>query len=138
MGLFLLAIGYLIIAIGVNGVDSDTKVSMMWLVSLYFIHTMGELCLSPIGLSMVNKLSPIRFSSLLMGVWMLSMSAANKLSGVLSSYYPEAGVAAKSFLGYEVSTLSDFFMLFVYMSGAAAIALFLLSTLLKKMMQGVE
>ncbi len=138
LGLFLLSLGYLVIALGVNGVDSDTKVSMMWLVGLYFIHTMGELCLSPIGLSMVNKLSPLRFSSLLMGVWFLSMSAANKLSGVLSSYYPEAGVATKSFMGYEVASLSDFFMMFVFMSGAAAIVLFLLSSLLKKMMQGVE
>ncbi|MFI3289940.1 MAG: peptide MFS transporter [Rikenellaceae bacterium] len=138
LGLFLLAIGYLIIALGVNGVDAGTKVSMMWLIGLYFIHTLGELCLSPIGLSMVNKLSPIRFSSLIMGVWFLSMSAANKLSGVLSSYYPEANSVAKSFLGYEVSTLSDFFMLFVFMSAAAAIVLFLLSSLLKKMMHGVE
>lgn len=138
LGLFLLAIGYLVIALGVNDIESDAKVSMMWLVSLYFIHTLGELCLSPIGLSMVNKLSPIRFSSLLMGVWFLSMSAANKLSGMLSSYYPEPGIATKSFLGYEVATLSDFFMLFVFMSGAAAIVLFSLSSLLKKMMQGVE
>ncbi len=138
LGLFLLAIGYLVIALGVNGLEPNTKVSMMWLVSLYFIHTLGELCLSPIGLSMVNKLSPLRFSSLLMGVWFLSMSAANKLSGLLSSYYPEPGVATKSFLGYEVANLSDFFMLFVFMSGAAAIVLFLLSSLLKKMMQGVE
>ncbi len=138
LGLFLLAVGYLVIALGVNGVDGGMKVSMMWLVGLYFIHTLGELCLSPIGLSMVNKLSPLRFSSMLMGVWFLSMSAANKLSGVLSSYYPDGDSGAKSFLGYEVATLSGFFMLFVFMSGAAAIVLFLLSSLLKRMMYGVE
>lgn len=137
LGLFLLSMGYLIIALGVRGVDGDMKVSMLWLVGLYFIHTMGELCLSPIGLSMVNKLSPARFASLLMGVWMLSLAAANKFSGVLSGYYPEGGVA-KHFMGYEIATLSDFFMLFVFMSGAAAVILFLLSSYLKRLMQGVE
>lgn len=134
IGLFLLSLGYLFIAFGVRGVEGDTKVSMVWLTGLYFIHTMGELCLSPIGLSMVNKLSPVRFSSLLMGVWYLSTSAANKLSGLLSGYYPEGGVA-KSCLGYRVENLSDFFMLFVFMSGIAAIILFLLSSKLAKMME---
>ncbi len=137
MGLLLLAIGYLIIALGVRGVGADTKVSMLWLVGLYLSHTMGELCLSPIGLSMVNKLSPLRFSSLLMGVWFLSLSAANKLSGVLSGFYPEVGVS-KSFMGFDVNTVSDFFMLFVVMSGVAALILFALSGYLKRMMEGVE
>ncbi len=137
IGLLLLSLGYLIISLGVRGVDPNVKVSMMWLVGLYFIHTMGELCLSPIGLSMVNKLSPAHFASLLMGVWFLSLSAANKLSGVLSGYYPEGGVS-KSFMGYEVVTLSDFFMLFVIMSGAAAIILFALTTWLNKLISTEE
>jgi POT family proton-dependent oligopeptide transporter len=89
LGLFLLAIGYLVIAFGVKGIDPSTKVSMGWLVSLYTIHTFGELCLSPIGLSMVNKLSPARLASLLMGVWFLSTASANKFAGTLSSLYPE-------------------------------------------------
>ncbi len=134
LGLLLLSLGYLIISLGVSGVEGDTKVSMMWLVGLYFIHTMGELCLSPIGLSMVNKLSPTRFASLLMGVWFLSLSVANKFSGVLSSYYPEAGVE-KSLLGYDVATLSDFFMLFVIMSGVAAVILFLLASYLNRLIE---
>lgn len=89
LGLFLLAIGYLVIAFGVKGIDPSTKVSMGWLLSLYTIHTFGELCLSPIGLSMVNKLSPARLASLLMGVWFLSTASANKFAGTLSSLYPE-------------------------------------------------
>lgn len=89
LGLFLLAIGYLVIAFGVKGIDPSTKLSMGWLVSLYTIHTFGELCLSPIGLSMVNKLSPARLASLLMGVWFLSTASANKFAGTLSSLYPE-------------------------------------------------
>jgi Dipeptide/tripeptide permease len=79
----------LIIAFGVKGLAPGVKVSMLWLISLYVIHTFGELCLSPIGLSMVNKLAPLRFASLLMAVWYLSTAAANKFAGTLSSYYPE-------------------------------------------------
>jgi proton-dependent oligopeptide transporter, POT family len=97
MGLFLLAIGYLVIAFGVKGIDPSTKVSMGWLVSLYTIHTFGELCLSPIGLSMVNKLSPMKLASLLMGVWFLSTASANKFAGTLSSLYPEEVKIEKSF-----------------------------------------
>ncbi len=89
MGLFLLALGYLIIAMGVKDLDPSLKVSMYWLVTLYTVHTFGELCLSPIGLSMVVKLAPIRFASLLMGVWFLSTATANKFAGDLSSLYPE-------------------------------------------------
>ncbi len=92
IGLFLLAVGYVVIGFGVKGIDASTKVSMIWLVSLYLIHTFGELCLSPIGLSMVNKLAPVKFASLLMGVWFLSTATANKFAGTLSSYYPETMV----------------------------------------------
>lgn len=131
IGLFLLSMGYLLIAFGVKGVEPGMKVSIVWLTSLYFIHTMGELCLAPIGLSLVYRLSPARFSSLLMGVWYLSTSAANKLAGLLSGYYPEEGVE-KAFLGYTVSNLFDFFLLFVLMSGAASVVLFLISGKLAK------
>jgi POT family proton-dependent oligopeptide transporter len=93
IGLFLLALGYLVIAFGVKGLQPGLKVSMLWLFSLYTIHTLGELCLSPIGLSMVNKLAPVKFASLLMGVWFLSTSAANKFAGTLSALYPEPAVS---------------------------------------------
>lgn len=137
IGLFLLALGYLIIAIGVRNIAPNTKVSMIWITSLYLLHTMGELCLSPIGLSMVNKLAPIRFASLLMGVWFMSNAAANKFAGTLSALYPENGIA-KSLFGFKISTLYDFFMIFVIMSGIAAIILFLLSKWLQKLMVECE
>lgn len=200
IGLFLLAVGYLVIAFGVKGLAPGIKVSMLWLISLYTIHTFGELCLSPIGLSMVNKLAPIRFASLLMATWYLSTAAANKFSGTLSGYYPEplielAAIQAeekgnsltllpdefekeikikdnkevvpfdivtfykienkevksdiqyrleqqqienpKTFIGYQISNLYDFFMLFVFMAGAASIILFFLSRRLIKMMHGI-
>ena len=138
LGLLFLALGYLVIAFGVKGVEPGMKVSIMWLSGLYFIHTMGELMLSPIGLSMVNKLAPVRFASLLMGVWYLSMATANKFAGMLSGLYPEEGVAAKYFMGFEIATMFDFFMLFVVMSGIAAVILFVLSSRLKKLMHGVQ
>ncbi len=137
VGLLLLALGYLFIAMGVKDVVPGTKVSMVWLTGLYLIHTMGELCLAPIGLSLVYKLSPARFSSLLMGVWYLSTSAANKFAGVLSGFYPEAGVQ-KSFLGYSVNNLYDFFLIFVFLSGASAVVLFLFSGKLQKMMGDIR
>jgi proton-dependent oligopeptide transporter, POT family len=93
LGLFLLSVGYLVIAMGVKDLEPGVRVSMLWLTSLYTIHTLGELCLSPIGLSMVNKLAPVKFASLLMGVWFLSTSAANKFAGDLSALYPEPVVA---------------------------------------------
>lgn len=137
IGLFLLSLGYLFIAFGVRGVEPGVKVSMIWLTGLYLIHTMGELCLAPIGLSLVYKLSPVRFSSLLMGVWYLSTSAANKFAGMLSGYYPEQGVA-KHFLGYPIENLFDFFMLFVFMSGAASVILFILAGKLHTMMKEAD
>lgn len=96
IGLMLLAIGYVVIALGVKGIAPETKVSMMWLFSLYLIHTFGELCLSPIGLSMVNKLAPVKFASLLMGVWFLSTASANKFAGTLSSLYPETMIKVEA------------------------------------------
>jgi len=137
IGLFLLALGYLVIALGVKNVEPGVKVSILWLTSLYFIHTMGELVLSPIGLSMVNKLAPMRFASLLMGVWYLSTATANKFAGILSGLYPEAG-KTKFIAGYQITSLYDFFMLFVVMAGVAAIILFLLSKWLQKLMNGVK
>lgn len=126
-GFFFLGLGYLVISFGVDGLDPTTKVSMMWLISLYLLHTFGELCLSPIGLSAVSKLSPPKFASLMMGVWYLASSLANKMAGVLSSFYPEEGKAAPVLLGYEVTDLHGFFVIFVVMSAAAGVVLFLLA-----------
>jgi len=100
---------------------------------LYAIHTSGELCLSPIGLSLVNKLAPVKFGSLLMAVWFTANAFGNKLAGSLSALYPDGGKTT-SFLGYHMSNLFDFFMLFVGMAGVAALLLFLLTRRLQKMM----
>jgi POT family proton-dependent oligopeptide transporter len=132
IGLFLLALGYLWIAFGVKDVGPGIKVSIIWLVGMYALHTWGELCLSPIGLSLVNKLAPFKYASLLMAVWFLANAAANKLAGVLSALYPDGKV--KYFMGYEMNNNYDFFMLFVVMAGIASLILFLLSKKLQQMM----
>jgi POT family proton-dependent oligopeptide transporter len=133
MGLMLLALGYLWIATGVNGVGTGIKVSMIWLIGMYMMHTFGELCLSPIGLAIFNKLAPIKFASLLMAVWFTANAFANKLAGVFSALYPENGKVT-SFAGYQISNLHEFFMFFVLMAGIASIILFLISKQLKNLM----
>lgn len=134
MGLLLLAVGYLWIAFGVKDVSAGVKVSMIWITGMYALHTWGELCLSPIGLSLVNKLAPLKFASLLMAVWFLANAAANKLAGVLSALYPSEG-RTTNFLGYKMENNYDFFMLFVFMAGAASLILFLSTKKLQTMMQ---
>ena len=133
MGLMLLAFGYFWIATGVNGVGTGVKVSMIWLIGMYMMHTFGELCLSPIGLAIFNKLAPIKFASLLMAVWFTANAFANKLAGVFSALYPENGKIT-SFAGYQITNLHEFFMFFVFMAGAASIILFFISKKLKNLM----
>ncbi len=138
LGLLFLSIGYLVIAFGVDGLQPGVKVSMMWLTSLYILHSFGELCLSPIGLSLVVKLSPARFTGMMMGIWFLSNAVSNKFAGMLSELYPEPGKPAPELFGYAINNLHDFFMLFVVMAGVASLILFLLSSHLKKMMHGLQ
>jgi len=140
MGLGLLALGFLFIAIGSKGIDPTVKVSILWLTGLYFLHTVGELFLSPIGLSMVNKLTPGRFLSLMMGIWFMAIATGNKLAGTMSSLYPDPKSTGPVpiFLGIEIKDLYTYFMIFVGFSGAAAIILFFLSFKLTKMMRGIK
>jgi len=137
LGLMLLAIGYFVIAVGVKDVGQGVKVSMIWLVGMYAFHTWGELCLSPIGLSLVNKLSPVKFASLLMAVWFLANAGSNVLAGKLSALYPD-GTKVTSFAGYQMHDLNDFFMLFVFMAGIASIILFFLTKWLQKTMNATS
>ena len=133
LGLLLLAVGYFVIAVGVKDIGPGIKVSMIWLIGMYAFHTWGELCLSPIGLSLVNKLSPVKFASLLMAVWFLANAGSNVLAGKLSALYPD-GTKVTSFVGYQMHDLNDFFMLFVFMAGIASIILFFLTKWLQKTM----
>ncbi len=88
LGLILLGLGFLLLAI-INH-SFEVKINLWWLVAVYFLHTLGELCLSPIGLSMVSKVSPKKLLSLMMGLWFLSSAIANYAAGrlpALLSYF---------------------------------------------------
>jgi POT family proton-dependent oligopeptide transporter len=90
-GLALIAISYFIIAHNVKDLGNNGLLAIKWLILLYLIQTAAELCLSPIGLSLVGKLSPKRFSSLLYGVFFLSNAAGYALAGTLGSILPATG-----------------------------------------------
>jgi len=175
MGLALIALSYFIIAHNVKDLGNSGLLAIKWLVLLYFIQTMGELCLSPIGLSLVGKLAPKRFASLLYGVFFISNAAGYALAGSLGAIIPATGdkfIKAEtlginlqdvldkkatltveqvalfkkeqlpteytSFGGFEIHNLFEFFMVFVILTGLAAIILFALTPFLKKMMHGIR
>jgi POT family proton-dependent oligopeptide transporter len=91
LGLVLTGIGFLAMVAAALESAAGAKASMMWLVLAYFFHTTGELCISPVGLSMVTKLAPLRLASLMMGVWFLINFVANWLAGIFGSYAESLG-----------------------------------------------
>jgi POT family proton-dependent oligopeptide transporter len=92
-GLIFGGLGYVVIAIATSMLGSDpannpaSKVTFWWLVLLYFCHTIGELCLSPVGLSSMTKLAPAKMVSLMLGVWFLSISLGNYIAGQIASEF---------------------------------------------------
>ena len=109
LAMIFLALGFLVMvgATMAQGGDTTVKVSMMYLIMAYLFHTLGELCLSPIGLSMVSKLAPLRFASLLMGAWFLCTAAANFLAGFIGSFIGEGEEQVENalsiFAGFGIS-----------------------------------
>ena len=91
IGLALIAVSYFIIANNVANLGNTGLLAVKWLILLYLIQTFGELCLSPIGLSLVGKLAPKRFSSLLFGVFFLSNASGYALAGTLGAILPATG-----------------------------------------------
>ena len=91
MGLVIIAISYFILAHNVKDLGNSGLLAIKWLILLYFLQTCGELCLSPIGLSLVGKLAPKRFASLLYGVFFISNAAGYALAGTLGSIMPATG-----------------------------------------------
>lgn len=88
-GLGILALGYLLIAFSVKGMGVEDKISMFFLIGMYLLHTFGELAISPVGLSVVNKLSPKRFASMMMAVFFLSSVVGNFTAGLFSGLIPQ-------------------------------------------------
>ncbi|HUM96282.1 MAG TPA: peptide MFS transporter [Chitinophagaceae bacterium] len=123
-GLLISALSVLVMIAAVKvGNNGTEKVSVWWLIGSYGVITIGELFLSPMGLSLVSKLSPVRITSLMMGGWFLSTSIGNKLSGILASKWDE----------YENKT--DYFWLNFILLGVAAIFLLVLLKWLNRVMK---
>ena len=119
LGLLLLAGGFFLITLVNN--SSDSAISLWWLVGVYFLHTLGELCLSPIGLSMVSKVSPKKIASLMMGFWFLSSAVANFMAGKLPGIL-------------EANNL-DLFSFLTVTSVVAGLLLLLISTFMEKLVK---
>lgn len=109
IGLALIALAYFIIAHNVKDLGNSGLLGIKWLILLYFIQTLGELCLSPIGLSLVGKLAPKRFTSLLYGVFFLSNASGYALAGTLGSILPATGdkFEAASKAGIDLQAILD-------------------------------
>jgi len=109
IGLLLIAVSYFIIANNVDGLGNSGLLAIKWLILLYLIQTFAELCLSPIGLSLVGKLAPKRFASLAYGVFFISSAAGYALSGTLGSILPATGDKFKkaSELGIDLQAILD-------------------------------
>lgn len=93
-GLILTGVGFLAMVCATFDQAAHGKASMLWLILAYLFHTMGELCISPVGLSMVTKLAPLRLAGLMMGVWFLINAFANKFAGMIGAYAKQVGELA--------------------------------------------
>lgn len=109
----------------IDNADATIKASMIWMILTYLLHTIGELSLSPVGLSIVTKLSPARFASLFMGVWIMAAAFANMLAGLISSYVVELGA----------STVFASISAFVIVLGILMVSL---NKVIERMMHGVR
>ena len=129
LGLIIMAIGFGLLAWGSYGIQEGVKVSMLWLILAYLFHTLGELCLSPVGLSYVSKLVPGRMIAFMFGMWYLAIAIGNKLAAVLG------GQIENITKQYDLST---FFLIFTIVPLVAGVLIFFLNPVLKKLMHGVK
>ena len=132
LGLTLLGVGFAILAFGAMGIPEGAKtasVSMFWLIAAYLFHTLGELCISPVGLSYVSKLAPLRLVGLMFGVFFVANFIANFAGGLTGSYIEPIA---------EEIGLSGFFLIFAAVPIAAAVVLVIINPWMKRMMHGIE
>ena len=120
-GLALLAIGFFVLAWGATYTVGGGKVSPMWLIVTYFLHTVGELCLSPVGLSSVTKLAPRRLVGQLMGTWFMGTALGNLIAGLAGG-------------GFEGLTTGEMFAAVAKVTGVAGLVLLLFSRPLRRLM----
>lgn len=129
LGLIIMAIGFGLLAYGAYGITEGIKVSMIWLVLAYLFHTLGELFLSPVGLSYVSKLVPARMIAFMFGMWYLAIAIGNKLAAVLGGQIDNIT---------SQYSLSTFFLIFAIVPIVAGVLVIALNPLLKKLMHGVH
>ena len=132
LGLFVLGLGYVALAYGSTDILPGAKtasVSILWLILAYLFHTLGELCLSPVGLSYISKLSPKRLVGFMFGIWFFASAIGNFMSHKLGSYIDEIS---------SETSMSSFFMIFFIAPTVMALLLVILNKPLKRMMHGME
>ena len=132
IGLILLGLGFGILAYGSLGIPLGAKtasVSMMFLVLAYLFHTLGELCVSPVGLSYVSKLAPVKLVGLMFGIWFVANFIANTAAGLTGSYIDPI---------VEEYGMSTFFLIFTIVPVVAGLVMLLLNKKLLKMMHGIR
>jgi POT family proton-dependent oligopeptide transporter len=132
LGMVLLGLGMACVAFGASSIEPGAKtasVSMIWLILVYLFHTMGELCVSPVGLSYVSKLVPGRMIAIMFGIWYLAvaigMKAASKFGENVDKIADEKGI-------------SYFFWILTGVSIAVALVALLFQPIIKKLMHGVR
>ncbi|MES2446314.1 MAG: peptide MFS transporter [Bacteroidota bacterium] len=131
-GMILLGIGFAALAYGSSDIPSGAKVasvSMIWLIIAYLFHTLGELFISPVGLSYVSKLVPARMIGIMFGIWYLSIAIGNKIAGTMG------GVIDQITAEYSMTT---FFLIFTLIPIGLGLLVMLLTPLVKKLMHGVH
>lgn len=139
LGLFFVALGFGALLLGASMANSAGQVAVIWLILLYFLHTSGELCLSPVGLSAVTKLSPQNIVGFSMGTWFL----ATGLSEILAARI--ANIASVDAVQASTMSIADFLALYTGLFGflfkwgmVAAAVMFVLSFFLKRLMHGIK
>lgn len=132
-------VGFLFLVWGASMVGPTFKVGIWWLAGLYFIHSFAELCISPVGLSMITKLSIARVVGLMMGVWFLSISVAQYVAGVVAQVASVETVGGQvTNLKVSLDTYSGVFWTIGLVSAGIGVVLLLISPLIKKWMHGVQ
>ncbi len=141
LGLLFLGAGYVFIVIGAMLAAGGVAVSMFWLVALYTLHTAGEMCLSPTGLSFVNKVAPRRYISLLVGIYFVSNFMAGLGGGLVGTYVKriESGeLHLPWYYWFRLGGRADYFAMFVVSSVGTGLLILVLSPLLKRLYGGRE
>ncbi len=139
LGLLQVGLGFLVLAFGMKSSVGAAMIPMIWIVLLYLLHTTGELCLSPVGLSMVTKLSPSRIVGLMMGVWFMGFAVANFIAGLIARM-----TSSGETVGGEIDIAAaklvyiDVYSQVGWIAVGSAAALLIISPLLKKGMHGAK